>query len=132
VAHCRPTLEEAHVRCRRKLTWRACSGLTEYGPPPLEPRRGSLGAQWSGRTTVGRRRRQGEPLRPLCPVWLPPEPGCAWMIGWRGPHEAQGELSRLLSHHSEREPARAARNVMKRAGELIARGARSLSPRKRK
>jgi hypothetical protein len=38
--HCRPTLEEAHVRCRRKLTWRACSSLTEYGPPPLEPRRG--------------------------------------------------------------------------------------------
>jgi hypothetical protein len=32
----------------------------------------------------------GVPLRPLCPVWLPPEPGRAWMLGWRGPHEAQG------------------------------------------
>jgi hypothetical protein len=31
-------------------------------------------------------------------VWLPPKPGRAWMLGWRG----QGGLSRLLSHHSVR------------------------------
>jgi hypothetical protein len=43
---------------------------------------------------------RGTPLRPLWPVWLPPEPGRAWMLGWRGPHEAQRGLSQLLSHHS--------------------------------
>jgi hypothetical protein len=42
------------------------------------------------------------PIAPPCPVWLPPEPGRAWMVGWRGPHEAQGGLSRLLCHHSVR------------------------------
>jgi hypothetical protein len=35
---------------------------------------------------------RGTPLRPLWPVWLPPEPGRAWMLGWRGPHEAQRGL----------------------------------------
>src|SRR5262249_58469644 len=38
----------------------------------------------------------GAPCAALCPVWLTPGAGRAWMIGWRGPHEAQGDQGRVL------------------------------------
>jgi acyl carrier protein len=60
---------------------------------------------------------RGVPLRPLCPVWLRPNPvapGCSTGAVHTRPKGTK--LTALSPQRSEREPARAARNVMKRVG----------------
>jgi hypothetical protein len=50
-----------------------------------------------------------EPFRSHALVWLPPEPGRAWMLGWRGPHEAPRENSFRLSTDSSVDVAHGSR-----------------------